>query len=270
MGNGRGKRKFPQSPVPSPQSPMNAPLHVETRAGEGVALVFVHAFGASARTWHGVADALGGAFPCVMPDLRGWGGSGAPTAGQTVAAMADDVEALAGPLGRWALVGHSMGGKVALALAARRPAGLTHLVLVAPSPPGPEPMGDADRERLRAAWGRRAACERIVRDVTARPLPREAFEAAVADHLRASRTAWTAWLDGGSREDLAADAARVAVPTLIVAGSADVALGADVQARETVARIDGARLVTVPHAGHFVPLDAPEALAGLVRTHVAG
>ena len=251
---------------------MPAPLHTETRAGDAPALVFVHAFGASSRTWRGVVDALGGAAPCVMPDLRGWGASAAPETGQTVAEMADDVLAVVAAAGveRWALVGHSMGGKVAVAVAARRPAGLTHLVLVAPSPPGPEPMDDADRERLRAAWGHRAACARIVRSVTVRSLPPGVFEAAVADHLRASRTAWTAWLDGGSREDLSADAARVAVPTLVVAGSDDAALGADVQARETVARISGARLVTAERAGHFVPLDAPAELAGLVRAHGTG
>ena len=108
--------------------------------------------------------------------------------------------------------------------------------------------------------GGRAACEQIVRDVTARPLAAVAFETAVADHLRGSHAAWAAWLGSGSREDMTGLAARVAVPTpvvptlvvptlvvptLVVAGSGDEALGADVQARETSARILGACLVTV-------------------------
>ena len=98
--------------------------------------------------------------------------------------------------------------------------------------------------------GGRAACEQIVRDVTARPLAAVAFETAVADHLRGSHAAWAAWLGSGSREDMTGLAARVAVPTPVVptpvvAGSGDAALGADVQARETSARILGACLVTV-------------------------
>lgn len=93
-------------------------------------------------------------------------------------------------------------------------------------------------------------CKQIVRDVTARPLAAAAFETAVADHLRASHAAWAAWLDSGSREDMTGLAARVVVPTLVVptlvvAGSGDAALGADVQARETAARILGVCLVTV-------------------------
>ncbi len=247
-------------------------LHVEHHAGAADAptLVFAHAFGGSSRTWHSVAEALGGAAPSAIPDLRGWGASEETEAGYTVADTADDLAALVAALeiGRWALVGHSMGGKAALALAARRPAGLEALVLVAPSPPTPEPMGGAERARLRAAWGDAAAAEVTLEKVTACRPPLLAREQFVADAVRASRAAWMAWLDAGSREDVSELASRIAVPTLVVAGADDGALGPDVQARETVARIPGARLETVEHAGHFVPLDAPERLASLIRAHV--
>lgn len=133
-------------------------LHGERRgcAAAVPTLVFAHAFGASAQTWRGVVGALGsdalGAVPCVAPDLRGWGASEATGAGYAVADMADGLDALVGALGleRWALVGHSMGQGGA---GARRPAGLEALALAAPSPPTPEPMTVAARERLRAAWG---------------------------------------------------------------------------------------------------------------------
>lgn len=246
-------------------------LHVERHDGvtEAPTLVFAHAFGASSRTWDGVVRALAGAAPCVVPDLRGWGASEATPTGYAVADMADDLAALVDAFRpeRWALVGHSMGGKAALALASRRPAGLVSLVLVAPSPPTPEPMDDAERDRLRTGWADRATAEETVRKTTATALAPDVFEQAVADTLRASAPAWAAWLDGGSREDVSGLAACVAVPTLVVAGREDAALGTDVQARETVARIPGARLTTVEGAGHFVPLDVPEALAEIIRSH---
>lgn len=249
-------------------------LHVERTPGAASAptLVLAHAFGASSRTWRATVEALGGALPTVAVDLRGWGASEATETGYAVADMADDLAGAVAALGleRWVLAGHSMSGKAAVALAARRPAGLEGLVLVAPSPPTPEPMSDANRQALRDAWGDRAACERIVRTVTAQPLSGDAFEAAVADHLRASETAWTAWTDSGSREDVSSLAAGVRVPTLVVAGSDDESLGAPVQRETTVRLVPGARLETVEGAGHFVPLDAPEAVARLVRAHVLG
>ena len=247
-------------------------------------LVFLHGFGTAGRLWGGTAAALGGAARCVAPDLPGWGSSERHEVNRShvryaVGEMASAASALVESLGieRWALVGHSMGSKAALALAARRPAGLTHLVLVAPSPPTPEPMGDETRENLRGGWGHRIAAEDALKkgSVVARssdpPAERHVDVVyAITDHTRASSGAWDAWLDHGSREDISDLAARVAVPTLVVAGSEDDALGADVQARETVARIPGAHLAVVENAAHFVPLDAPDALAGLVRAHVLG
>ena len=58
---------------------MPAPLHTETRAGDAPALVFVHAFGASSRTWRGVVDALGGGRVWALPARYA---SAAPAAGQ--------------------------------------------------------------------------------------------------------------------------------------------------------------------------------------------
>ena len=253
------------------------PLHTESTPGADAAptLVLAHAFGGSSRTWRGTVEALQRAMPTVAVDLRGWGASLSPgeaPGGFAVADMADSLAGVVADLGltRWALVGHSMSGKAAVALAARRPSGLTHLVLVAPSPATPEPMADADRARLRDAWGSRADAERIVRAVTVRPLAAEMFEAAVEDHLRASHAAWTAWLDAGSREDVSELAAQVSVPTLVVAGSDDAALGEDVQRATTLRLVPGARLETVRRAGHFVPLDAPADLAALLRAHVLG
>ncbi len=57
---------------------------------------------------------------------------------------ADDAAAPAAGLGPFLRVGHSMRGKVAVALAAWRPPGLAGVILIALSPPCPEPMTDDD------------------------------------------------------------------------------------------------------------------------------
>ena len=225
--------------------------------------ILLHYFGGSALSWEPLRQALDGG--CVAPDLRGFGD--APPGGtMRVGDYADDAAALL--TDGCVLVGHSMGGKVALALAARQPPGLRGLVLVAPSPPGPEPMDDGARVRLRAAWGGRAAAAEVARK-NSRHQDGPAFDRIVADHLRASRAAWDAWLDWGSQEDLRALAGQVRVPVLVVAGADDAALGPDVQARETLPLLPGALMQVVEDSRHLVPLDQPAALAGIMQAWAA-
>src|SRR5204862_313216 len=86
-------------------------------------------------------------------------GDAADTPGYSVAAMADHVaEAIrARAPARFGIAGHSMGAKVALALARRAEdgeaglTGLTDLILVSGSPPSPEPIPE-DRRAEMLAW----------------------------------------------------------------------------------------------------------------------
>ena len=96
---------------------------------------------------------LSNKYRCIAIDLRGHGDSDvaddvAPEAGYSVDTMADDVAAILHEekVGDFILIGHSMSGKVALALAARQPSGLKSLLLLSPSPPLPEPIPDEDRQ----------------------------------------------------------------------------------------------------------------------------
>lgn len=86
---------------------------------------FIHGIMGSQRNWRSFAKSLAERHPdwaCVTLDLRNHGASGARPGAQTLAACADDLEALAAEIGAPELVsGHSFGGKVALAWAARRP-----------------------------------------------------------------------------------------------------------------------------------------------------
>lgn len=239
---------------------------------EDETLVFLHYFGGSSRTWGPVMDVLASRFRCLAPDARGWGDSDTPPSGYTVADMADDVAGLVAALGltRYTLVGHSMGGKAAQVLAARRPAGLVRLLLVAPSPLSPEPMTDEERATLRAAWGDEGASRETLATIAKLPLGEEVGGMVVADNLRASRVAWEAWADTGSREDLSALAGEITVPTFVLAGAADPVLPPDVLRGAVVERITGATLTVVPGAGHLLPLEDVGAVAGWVAGLVPG
>lgn len=230
------------------------------------ALVFLHYFGGSSRAWSEVINRLEGEHACVAPDLRGFGDSEAPPAGYTVSDYADDVITLVRLLGieRYVLVGHSMGGKIALLAAARAAPGLESLVLLAPSPPTPEPIVETERARLLKSYGNRAASEETARQIVSLPLSQELHDQIVEDNLRASRPAWQAWLEGGSREDISAHMKKIRAPVLVVSGTCDRAIPAHLLEREIVRRILGTRMVLVPDAGHLLPLEAPAATADII------
>ncbi len=244
----------------------------DTGRGEKT-LIFLHYFGGSSRTWQTVINLLSKDFRCVALDLRGWGDSDAPPTGAAcrVEDMAADVQALIAALGviDHVLVGHSMGGKVAQFYAASAPGGLTQLLLTAPSPLSPEPMTEDDRNVMRMAWGDADASRKTLTKIACLPLSPEVTDAIVADNLRASRIAWEAWADVGSREELSALAPQITVPTHVLSGTGDAVLPPEVLTRKVVRRIPGATLTTLPDSGHLLPLEAPDAVAEWIRAQLA-
>ncbi|TGD93887.1 alpha/beta hydrolase [Methylobacterium nonmethylotrophicum] len=245
-------------------------------------LFCLHFLGGSARTWRRLAEHLGPAARCVALDLPGFGDeAGQPGGG--VAAMADHVASrirAEAPRGPWLIAGNSMGAKVALALARRHEdgdpdlAGLAGLVLLAGSPPAPEPMDEARRQAM-IAWidadpeTRRREAEAFVAANVAAPLNPEDHARTVEDVLRANPAAWKAWLTGGACEDWRGRVGTLATPALVVSGAEDGDLGPEAQAALTLPHLARHRHAVAIGAGHLLPLERPRALAGLIRDFVA-
>ena len=227
----------------------------------------LHYWAGSGRAFDGVAALLAPDYRLLAPDLPGFGA--APSlADASVAAYTDHVAHFIARqhLRGYVLVGHSMGGKIALNLAARQPAGLAGVVLLSPSPPGPEPMSETDRQAALRAYGHAGEAEKTLHKITARPLPEAIQEQIVQDNLRTSRAAWDAWLRQGSREDISADMDKIRVPCLVLVGDQDPVLSAAVQRTHTLPLLPpGTTLQRIPGAGHLLPYEAPEAVAALLR-----
>lgn len=245
-------------------------FHVSDTGAGHPALVFLHYFGGSARTWQPVIDRLAPRFRCLAIDLRGWGDSESAPTGYAVADMAGDVQGILTTLNlpRFVLVGHSMGGKAAQVLAARAVPGLEKLLLIGPSPLSPEPMSDDDRAEMRAAWGDADAARKTLDTIAKLPLSEAWQQQVIEDNLRASREAWEAWAGLGSREDLSSLAAQIALPTAVLAGEHDPVLSLAVLTREVTKRIPGATQTVLPGAGHLMPLEAPDAVAEWIADQV--
>jgi 2-succinyl-6-hydroxy-2,4-cyclohexadiene-1-carboxylate synthase len=222
-----------------------------------------------------VANALPGRR-CLFPDLPGHGGTDAPLppedwrldrAADALAALLDRLE-----VGRFALAGYSMGGRLALSLALRHPERVAALALVGASP-GIAVEGErearalADRELASAI--ERDGIEAFTRQWEANPLfatqasappaLREAMRsqrlgqdpARLAAALRAFGTAFQPPLHG--------DLPRLPMPVLVMAGEHDDKFAAI--ARDMARRIPDAALRIVAGCGHAVPLEAAQRCA---------
>lgn len=122
---------------------------LDTGSGEGAPIVLVHGFGADINAWMFNQPVLAAGLSTngrrvVALDLPGHGGSvkqvGAGDAETLSAAVSDALTALG--IERFHLVGHSMGGAIALVLAERMPTRVASLTLLAPAGLGPEINGD--------------------------------------------------------------------------------------------------------------------------------
>lgn len=211
------------------------------RQGRGPAIVLLHGLGGFAESWRGTIDALAKRADVLALDLPGFGLSGKPRTRYDLDFFTRVLHAFldATGVGQVSLVGHSLGGAVAVAYALTRPARVDRLALVSAVVPGFD---------YQPSWLYRMAAIRGLGEVAAlcagRPLYRAAiarcFHAPVArevdalvDWSYAERTAWdakAAYLATlrDVREDFAGRAAayrRVAgtlgLPVLLVHGRQD-------------------------------------------------
>ena len=242
-----------------------------TEKGQGVPLVFVHGFPLSRECWQPQIESLSALRRTIALDLRGFGESGATSGTTTMDRFADDIAALLGDLdaGPAVLVGHSMGGYVALAFARRHAELLRGLVLVATR---------AGQDSPEAAAGRRATAEkvgaegaRLVIDAMAPKMLAPGHEdadmkAAVRGFMEPSSRDGVigALLGMAERPDSTPLLGQIEVPTLVVTGADDLVI--DPAESQTMAQaIPGSQLHVIPDAGHLVAYEQAEAFNAILR-----
>ncbi len=226
-------------------------------------LVFLHYFGGAARSWQWVTERLPD-YRCVALDLPGFGGTPALSA-PSIEAMADYVRQETERLGltKFTLLGHSMGGKIALQVAAddRR---VQQLVLVAPSPPTVERMPDDEKERMLRHPDQDEA-EATVANGTYRPLPAERHALAVATQLKVDEATWRWWLQQGMNHSIADQAKQVTIPISVLASDDDPVITPETIRNEVMRVLPSAQLISTQEVGHLLPLEDPEWVANQVR-----
>jgi pimeloyl-ACP methyl ester carboxylesterase len=277
-----------------PVGPDGARLHVRETPGpaQDGTVVLIHGLGGSSTNWTDLSAALSSRWHCVAVDLPGFGRSEPlPSRDYSLRSHADTVraflETLDGPVH---LVGNSLGGAVALTLAADHPSLVATTTLVSPAVPDlrpdPDRLGDGKMalaalplvgtrvRRELAAEDAGTRLRRTMRLCYADPgcVSEAAFAQAVAEAAERLDLPWVAeamqrsfgglvgtWFARGAAS-LWATAARVATPTLVVWGERDRLISVR-KARRTVATVPRARLLRLPDVGHVAQMESPAVVA---------
>jgi pimeloyl-ACP methyl ester carboxylesterase len=248
--------------------------------GPGPVVVLLHGFPLSRAMWDQQLDGIGSIYRVIAPDLRGFGESPVPEGVYTMDAMADDVLELLETLeimGPVVVGGLSMGGYVALSLAARYPTRVKALILM-------DTRAGADTPEV--AQGREATAKTVIAADSAAPvvdsmLPRLFSkmtleqQAARVEPMKAvmERTApqgIAGALRGmASRPDRRGDLPKIAVPTLVLVGEEDI-ITPPAEARAMADAIPNARLEVIPGAGHLAPYENPAAANAAILRFLKG
>ena len=222
-------------------------------------LLCIHGWPMASATFSTLAGELPG-VNVVAPDLPGFGGTSDDGFEHSLDAYADYVTGIAERIpGGVHLLGLSMGGKIAMHIAARKPTWLQSLILLAPSYPDPTIVSpDALTSQL-AAFADVDALTALVSGWASDTDP------LVAWAQLASRDAYAWWLTDGRPADIANVVGDISAPTLVLHGEDDPLRTADALRERIVDRIPNAELMVVAGASHCIQLDQPHITAGILQ-----
>jgi 2-succinyl-6-hydroxy-2,4-cyclohexadiene-1-carboxylate synthase len=249
--------------------------------GDGTPVTLLHGFTQSARSWQEVISNMPAGYQWVLPDLRGHGDTRVrPGAAHTMEACTTDLEMLWDHLGiqRTHLVGYSMGGRLALHVAATRPQRILSLLTIG-AHAGLEEDAREGRRRGDEALAQRIekdGLEAFVNYWTSLPmfagLERRgpSFVAQVRTERMNNHVAGLAeslrGMGAGAMRPVWDDLRRVTCPCTFVAGALDHGYAAS--GRRLAASVPDGRVVIVQRAGHTVHQERPEAFARLLLAHL--
>jgi pimeloyl-ACP methyl ester carboxylesterase len=248
-------------------------IHYEVRGRQDAPpLLLIMGMGFSRRAWHTLPHRLDDDFRVVLLDNRGTGQSTAPRGLCRTRDMAEDALAVldAAGAGRAFVFGMSMGGMIAQELAVRHPGRVRALALGATfaghlrsRKPSLRTRCDLLLSFLGGPRTPRAVLARFLVSAEYFTADGVGFERWLRTAEHAATAVVLAQLAAVARHESAAALARVALPTLILTGTADRLVPPE-NSRKLAALIPGARLVELRGAGHVFPVERPgETVAAL-------
>lgn len=265
-------------------------VHYEMAGTSDATLLLLHGNFGSSRWWQPVLERLPEGYRAYAPDMRGCGRTERPGFGHHIEVLAADVHAFATSLDLRSvhLVGHSLGGAIALDVALRYPELVRSLTLVTPPPAEGRSvvdkadlfghwlsrLFDVDRDTLVVTLG---AAYRLLHHLGAnRPLLRSAlkrltptlsdgdtFNALVREAARMAPEAVVGHLRALDEWNVEAALGQLDIPALVVGGAQDVLIAPEALERFT-RELPKGRLVIWQDVGHSIQLEQPERFVRLL------
>jgi pimeloyl-ACP methyl ester carboxylesterase len=238
-------------------------------------IVFAHGLLWSCRMFDAQVAALKDRYRCVSFDFRGQGQTEVTKDGYDMDTLYEDAATLIESLNLAPchFAGLSMGGFIAMRLAARRPELLRSLILMETSA-DPEPAENIPRYRQLGTVARYIG----LRPVAGRVMPIMFGRTFLSNPARATdRKLWQERMASNDRKGIIRalngvierkpiyqELDHVTMPTMILVGDEDVAT-VPAKAQRIHEAIDGSRLVTIPHAGHTSSVEQPQAVTAAIE-----
>jgi 3-oxoadipate enol-lactonase len=240
------------------------------RRGEGLALALLHGYPLDHHLWDQVVPLLIDTFDVILPDLRGFGESTTKDSPYTMDDYASDIAGLLDQLEiqKAAIVGHSMGGYVALAFARLYPERVRGLGLVSS-----QVLADAPDRKEGRYKSAKDVSENGIGSVVEMMTPKFTYDQKLQAVARESmeRQSPAAYIGAlkamAERTDSTPLLSSFHFPVVLIHGDTDALIPID-RAREVKAALPQAHLVEISGAGHMPMMEAAEKTAEALK-HLA-
>ncbi len=229
-------------------------------------LVFLHYFGGSAASWDWVIEKLSDDYRCVAVTLPGFG-STSPMEKLSIQGFAEFVqsELEAKGIKKYSLAGHSMGGKIALQIAANVPENtVQQLILIAPSPPTIEDTPEKEKERM-LHHTEPGIAEKLIKGAVKKSLTDNQFDLALKTQLGTDPDTWRWWILDGMKHSIADNIHHLDMPVTVLTSDDDPVITPEVIKAQVIPYLNNAKLIKTEGIGHLSPMEAPEWIAKQIR-----
>jgi 3-oxoadipate enol-lactonase len=237
------------------------------RRGKGNAVVLLHGYPLDRTIWDELASQLEKNFDLVIPDLRGFGQSQAVEEIFTMSDMASDIAGLLDQLKiqRALIVGHSMGGYVALSFANGYPGRLQGLGMISSQLLADPPDRKEGRYKTAADVAEKgvqvvvdAMATKLSADLRVQKFARECMERQKATGVIGALKAMA------ERPDSTGLFSKLRVPVVVVHGDADALIPVE-RGREMKAVLASAQYAELKGCGHMAMMENSHAVAEALK-----